>query len=52
VRDDFESNKPTIEEKLTEMLKTPWTIVVDTAPVLSYAQDGQAAQNPGRMLNE
>lgn len=52
MRDDFESKKDILAERVSKALGTPWSLYVDIGPVYSYAMEErtQARDNPGRML--
>ncbi|KAI9894155.1 MAG: hypothetical protein M1814_004009 [Vezdaea aestivalis] len=48
LRDDFESQLPELEKKLSTLLQVPWTISFDAALLYSYAEEGSWARNkPG-----
>jgi hypothetical protein len=39
VRDEFESKKQEIEERISEVLCTPWTIEANYLAIFPYAED-------------
>ncbi|KAG6004506.1 hypothetical protein E4U43_000720 [Claviceps pusilla] len=51
VRDNWEAKKPDWEKKISDILRTPWTIDMDVHQIYAYATDGWAKECTGSMLN-
>ena len=52
VRDDFESQKASLESKLSTALGVPWTVTIDVPALYQHATNAYAKENPGKMITK
>ena len=50
MRDGWDTPKPELEAKITALLGVRWTAPIDVGMVYSYAKDGFAKENPGKLF--
>ncbi|KAH7016185.1 uncharacterized protein B0I36DRAFT_336993 [Microdochium trichocladiopsis] len=51
VRDEWEQNKPEVEQQISDTFGTPWTIEIDPLTLYPYAEEGSFGNHsPGIMI--